>query len=320
MTETVDPSTYWDPDLAATVAKADQDPPRPMREVGVEATRRMLEAIVRPRGPEMASVRDSEIHGPHGAVPVRIYRPMSAPPVDAPALVWYHGGGMIMGSLKSFDRLARDVADASGCVLVNVDYRLAPEHRYPAGNDDAYTALCGTHEKAGDWGIDPERIGIGGDSAGGGLAAATALRSRDDRGPMVAQQVLFYPGLERRTERPSMQEFGDSPFLNVDDIDWMKSLYLGDDPATDDCYGTPSKASSLVGLPPAIIAIGYCDPLRDGVEAYGDRLRAAGVSTAQLRYPGLGHGFAMQAPRVRSARMAIAEVGALTAARFRAVS
>ncbi len=165
--------------------------------------------------------------------------------------------------------------------------------------------------------MDPARIGVGGDSAGGCLAAATALRSRDENGPAIAQQVLFYPGIERRTDRPSMCEFGDSPFFTAEDIDWMKNLYLGDDPATDDAYGVPALADSLAGLPPAILAVGYGDPLRDAVEAYGDRLRAADVPTAQLPFPGVGHGFAMQAPSVARARAAIAEVGALVSARFR---
>src|SRR5690606_26351836 len=117
--------------------------------------------------------------------------------------------------------------------------------------------------------------------------------------------------------RPSMREFGDSPFLTAADIDWMKSLYLGDDPSTDDAYGVPALAGSLADLPPAILAVGHGDPIRDGVEAYGDRLRESGVPTVQLRYPGIGHGFAMQTASVARARAAMAEVGALVAARFR---
>jgi acetyl esterase len=306
----------WDPDVAALI-RARAGSSTSLRVAGVEGARRALESIERPAGPRMQSVRDTTADGPHGPIPLRIYRPPAAPPENAPALVWTHGGGMIMGSLHSFDRLARDIADATGAVVCNVDYRLAPEHRYPVANEDAYAALCWFADRAADWGVDPARIGVGGDSAGGSLATATALRSRDENGPAIAQQVLFYPGIERRTDRPSMREFGDSPFLTAADIDWMKSLYLGDDPAADDAYGVPAMAESLAGLPPAILAVGYGDPLRDAVEAYGDRLRAAGVPTAQLRYPGMGHGFAMQAPSVARARAAISEVGALAAARFR---
>lgn len=319
---TVSPGTQsheyaWDPDVAAIVDRVRAAGAPAMHAIGVDAARENLESIVRPAGPQMRTVRDTSFDGPHGAVPVRVYHPPTAPETDAPALVWFHGGGMIMGTLHSFDRLARDIADATAAVLFNVDYRLAPEYLYPVANDEAYAALRWAVDTATTWGVDATRIGVGGDSAGGGLAAATALRSRDDNGPAIAQQVLFYPGIERRIDRPSMREFGDSPFLTTGDIDWMKSLYLGPDPATDDCYGIPALADSFTDLPPAIIAVGHADPIRDGVEAYGDRLRDAGVPTAQLRYPGVGHGFAMQAPSVARGRVAISEVGALVAARFR---
>ncbi|GAB83661.1 alpha/beta hydrolase [Gordonia rubripertincta] len=307
----------WDPDLAAIVDRMAAAGAKSVRQQGVAGIRKSLESIVRPPGPDMFSVTDAVADG-HGApVPVRIYRPHAAPKTGAAALVWYHGGGMIMGSLNSFDRLARDLAEATGAVIVNVDYRLAPEHTYPAGNDDAYAALVWTHQVAADLGVDPSMIGVGGDSAGGGLAAATALRGRNEQGPAIAQQVLFYPGVERRRDRPSMREFGDSPFLTAEDIDWMKNLYLGSDSSLDDEYGTPALAADLSGLPPAIIAVGHGDPLRDGIEEFGERLREAGVPTAQLRYPGVGHGFAMQAPSVARGRAALAEVGALVAARFR---
>ncbi|MCR8896627.1 alpha/beta hydrolase [Gordonia sp. GONU] len=306
----------WDPDLAAIVDRMAAAGTGSVREQGVSGIRKTLESIVRPPGPDMCSVTDAVADGLGTPVPVRIYRPHAAPKSGATALVWYHGGGMIMGSLNSFDRLARDLAEATRAVIVNVDYRLAPEHTYPAGNDDAYAALVWTHRVAADLGVDPAKIGVGGDSAGGGLAAATALRSRNEQGPAIAQQVLFYPGVERRRDRPSMREFGDSPFLTAEDIDWMKNLYLGSDSSLDDEYGTPALATDLSGLPPAIIAVGHGDPLRDGIEEFGDRLRAAGVPTAQFRYPGVGHGFAMQAPSVARGRAALAEVGALVAARF----
>lgn len=307
----------WDPDVEEIVRRAAAAGAGPLHLRGVEGAREALESIVRPPGPEMTAVTDDVVNGPHGPVPVRIYQPRAVSDSrSAPALVWFHGGGVIMGSLASFDRLARDIAQATGAVLVNVEYRLAPEHRYPVANDEAYAALCWVHESAERLGIDRGRIGVGGDSAGGGLAAATALRARDEGGPAIAQQVLFYPGLERRRDRPSMREFGDSPFLTAADIDWMKCLYLGDDPSTDDQYGVPALASSLEDLPPAVIAVGHADPLRDGVEEYGARLREAGSPTALLRYPGVGHGFAMQVASVARARAAVAEVGALVAARF----
>ncbi|MBD0022208.1 alpha/beta hydrolase fold domain-containing protein [Gordonia pseudamarae] len=312
------PLDVWDPDVAPMVERMRQSGATSFRTVGVQGVRNNLESIVRPTGPAMASVHDADCEGPGGPIPLRIYRPPTAPGSGAPALVWFHGGGMIMGSLDSFDRLARDVAAATGAVVVNVDYRLAPEHRYPAGHDDAYAALCWVNRHADQIGVDRARIGVGGDSAGGGLAAATALRSRDEHGPNICQQIMFYPGLERPVDRPSMRRFGNSAFLTVDDITWMKNLYLGDDPALDDEYGSPALATDLAGLPPAIVVTGFADPLRDGVEEYGRRLQDAGVPTAILRYPGVGHGFAMQTSTVARARTAMAEVGALAAARFSA--
>lgn len=307
----------WDPDIAEIVQRLAESGAGPLHRSGVEGTRALLEAIRRPPGPEMSSVRDTSFEGPHGEVDVRIYTPPAVADIAAaPSLLWFHGGGMIMGTLESFDRLARDVAAATGAVILNVDYRLAPEYLYPVAHDEAYAALCWAHESAELLGLDPHRIGVGGDSAGGGLAVATCLRTRDERGPSIAQQVLFYPGVERRMNRPSMREFGNSPFLDAEDIDWMKDLYLGPDPANDDHYGNPALALSLAGLPPTVIAVGHGDPLRDGIEEFGARLREDCVPTALLRYPGVGHGFAMQVASVDRARSAMAEVGALTAARF----
>lgn len=310
--------TYtWDPDVAELVQRMAAVGAGPLHQSGVDGTRAMLEAIPRPPGPEMSTVRDTGFDGPHGLVPVRIYTPHAVADIPAaPALVWYHGGGMIMGSLDSYDRLARDIAEATGTVVVNVEYRLAPEHPYPVGNDEAYAAVCWAHQNAEEMGLDPTRIGVGGDSAGGGLAAATCLRAREEGGPHIAQQVLIYPGIERRRDRPSMREFGSSPFLTADDIDWMKNLYLGPDESMDDQYGTPVLAETLAELPPAIIAVGHGDPLRDGIEEYGARLREDGVPTALLRYPGVGHGFIMQVAGLARARAAMREIGALTAARF----
>jgi acetyl esterase len=308
------PDDVYDPDVLQLVEAIRARRSGSLQDTGIDSARRSLESITRPPGPEMRSVESVEFAGPHGVVPMRIYRPHSAPEHDAPALLWFHGGGMIMGTLDSFDLLAREVADSTRAVVINVGYRLAPEYRYPVAHNEAYAALQWLHDSAHDLGVDPNRIGVGGDSAGGGLAAAIALRARNESGPRIAQQVLVYPGLERRCDRPSMLRFGDSPFLRADDIDWMKSLYLGDDPAADDEYGTPVLAEDLTTLPPAVVICGYADPLRDGVEDYGRRLQEAGVSTAIIRYPGVGHGFFMQTYALARARAAMTEVGALVAA------
>lgn len=306
----------YDPDVRALVDLMDRYNVPPMNESGVDSARRSLESLQLPPGPDMTSIENALIDGPHGTVPVRIYRPHDAPPTDSAALIWFHGGGLIMGSLDSFDRLAREVAHATGAVLVNVEYRLAPEHRYPVANDEAYATTIWLVDNATRLGIAANRIGVGGDSAGGGLAAATALRARDQNGPHLAQQVLIYPGLERRRDRPSMREFGGSPLLRATDIDWMKALYLGDDPSSDDMYGTPALAHDLTDLPPAIVVSAYADALRDGVEEYGRRLQNAGNATAIIRYPGVGHGFFMQTASIARARTAMADVGSLVRSRF----
>lgn len=222
----------------------------------------------------------------------------------------------MMGSLDSFDSLARELAHGTGSVVVNVGYRLAPEHRFPVANDEAYAATEWTIRTADQWGVSPLAVGVGGDSAGGGLAAATALRARNDVGPRLVQQILVYPGLERRRDRPSMREFGDSPLLLADDIDWMKNMYLGTDPSADNEYATPAAAQDLTGLPPAIVVSAHGDPLRDGVEEYGRRLQDAQVPTAVIRYPGVAHGFFMQTATIARARAAMDDVCALAAARF----
>lgn len=303
----------WDEDVRAVLAARRARPT--LQELGVERSRTMLEQAPLPSGPEMRSVRSTEFDGPHGRVPVRIYTPEGSVS-PAPALVWFHGGGMIMGSLESWDHLARALAVASGAVVVNVGYRLAPEHRYPVANDEAYAAVEWVAAQHVSLGLDPARIAVGGDSAGGSLAAATALRARDAGGPTLVQQVLVYPGIERRSPRQSMVEFADSPFLCATDVDWMKSLYLGDDPTADDQYGVPALADDLSGLPAAIVVSARFDPLRDGVEEFGVRLRDAGVATALLRYPGVGHGFLVQVGSFARADTAVAEIGALVRARF----
>lgn len=187
------PDDVYDPDVRKLVEAIRARGVGSLRDTGVEAARHSLESIVRPAGPDMRSVQSRELTGPHGTVPVRIYRPRSTPDRHAPALVWFHGGGMIMGTLDSFDRLAREVAESTRAVVINVDYRLAPEHRYPVAHDDAWAALRWAHDNAHDLGLDPDRIGVGGDSAGGGLAAATALRARNEGGPASLSRCWCIP-------------------------------------------------------------------------------------------------------------------------------
>ncbi|MGQ4267469.1 alpha/beta hydrolase [Nocardiopsis changdeensis] len=304
-----------DPDVRALVRAAEANGARPFSELGVAAARRMVESSPAPPAPEMHEVRDTGFDGPHGGVPVRVYRPLPGRE-PAPALVYLHGGGMVTGSVGSFDSLARHLAAACGAVVLSVDYRLAPEHRYPVANEEAYASLLWAVGNAPELGVDPARLAVAGDSAGGSLAAAAALRARDENGPALAGQVLLYPGLERANDRPSMVEFADGPILRRADVEWLKEQYLGPDPSADTPQGVPSLAGDLSGLPWSVVVTAHSDPLRDGAEEYARRLRESGVPTALLRYPGVCHGFMAQAGWIRRASTAFREVGALVRARF----
>ena len=301
-----------DPDVAAMVRALRAAGRGPLHTLGVAGARALGAAGRQPPAPEMAEVTDTAFDGPHGPVPVRGYRPQGVATGAAPAIVYFHGGGMILGSVAMFDSLARHLAAACAAVVLSVEYRLAPEHPYPVATDEAYAAVEWATAQAGALGIDPARLAVAGDSAGGSLAAGVTLRARDESGPPIAAQLLLYPGLERDVDRPSVIELADAPMLTRDDITWMKNLYLGGDPAADTAYGVPALATDLSGLPPAIVVSAQADPLRDGVEDYGQRLRAAGVRTALLRYPGVCHGFLSQTGVIARAQAAMTDIGALT--------
>jgi acetyl esterase len=217
-------------------------------------------------------------------VAVRIYRPQRA----QGGIVWLHGGGFVMGDLDTEHPAASRVADGSGAVVISVGYRRAPEHRFPAALDDAYAALAWTAEHAAELGIDPGRIAVGGHSAGAGLAAAVALRARDQQGPPIRFQLLNQPELDDRQETWSARHFTDLPWMNRDKVTATWRHYLGGSPASP--YAAPARADDLSGLPPAYIATAEFDPLRDEAIDYGVRLLQAGVSVELHQWPGTFHG------------------------------
>jgi acetyl esterase/lipase len=217
-------------------------------------------------------------------VPVRIYRPRQA----QGAIVWLHGGGFVMGDLDTEHPWATRLADGAGATLISVGYRLAPEHPFPAALDDIYAVLTWTAQHAAELGIDPSLIAIGGHSAGAGLAAAVALRARDQNGPTICFQLLNQPGLDDRQQAWSARHFTDTPFVTREKVAQMWGHYLGSTPAT--AYSAPARATDLSGLPPAYIAAAEFCPNRDEDIDYALRLLQAGVSVELHQWPGTFHG------------------------------
>lgn len=307
------PSPTLDPDAAARVASFGPIPP--MRERGLDAVRAGVENTpVHDDMPAMASIEERCAPGPDGPIPLRIYRPTEA--TDAPVVLYFHGGGMVMGSNRSFEPLARALAAGSTATVVSVDYRLAPEHPAPAQFVDCSAATTWVAENATSLGVDPARLAVAGDSAGGSLAAAVTLAARDCGGPAICAQVLMYPGLDRDMAAPSMVAMPDAPLLSRADIDYMHELADDGVGAPHDAYRIPAYAEDLSGLPPAIVVTGECDPIRDWGERYAQRLRDARVQTTLTRYPGMYHGFLMRPDGTARGRLAMAEIGALLRAKF----
>jgi acetyl esterase len=225
--------------------------------------------------------------------------------------MFFHGGGFVICNLDTHDRACRMLANASGCVVISVDYRLAPEHRFPAAAEDAYSATRYVAEHAGEFGIDPNRIAVGGDSAGANLATVVALMARDRGGPALKFQLLIYPVTdftEHATQ--SEREYGQGYFLDVELMDWFAEQYFATEVDRHLPYGSPSKASDVRGLPPAMVITGECDPLRDQGEAYAEKLQSAGVAVVLKRYEGMIHPFVSLAGIVDAGREAIKESAA----------
>ncbi len=239
--------------------------------------------------PEDIAVHNRTIPGPDGEIPVRIYTPDGSG--DRPVIVYFHGGGWVVGDLDTVDRPVRSIALRTGSVVVSVDYRLAPEHCYPAAFDDSYAAMVWVNEHAAELGADPARLVVAGDSAGGNLAAAVALAARDRGGPTIAAQLLIYPVTDFDFSTQSYADNAEGYLLQRASVQWFWAHYLGAGDLGKDCYAAPARADSLVGLPPAFVMTAEFDPLRDEGEAYAARLRDAGVSVTARRYDGMVHGF-----------------------------
>ena len=280
-------------------------------ELSVEEARQVGRAAVARAGAssvQVDRVSHDQIPGPAGDLPVRIYAPASDSAL--PVIVYFHGGGWVICDLDTHDDVCRRLANACGCLVMSVDYRLAPEHKFPAAADDAYAAVVWMAEHADEIGGDASRMAVAGDSAGGNLAAAVSLMARDNGGPHIATQVLVYPVTDRNFERPSMIEVGDGYPLTRDGMRWFWGHYLSSDDDAANPYAAPLQASDLSGLPPALVITAEYDPLRDEGEAYAARLEQAGVAATCTRYNGMMHGFFQQPDLFDQAQKAHAEVAA----------
>jgi acetyl esterase len=263
----------------------------PLQQQSVEQARRLhVEGAAALGGPpvEVAAVDDRTIPGPAGDLGVRVYTPRGEPPF--PVVVWFHGGGWVVGTLDSYDPVCRALAAAVPAVVVAVDYRLAPEHRYPAAAEDGYAATLWASRNAAELGGSQQRLAVAGDSAGGNLAAVIALGARDRGAPAIGFQLLVYPITDVGMDTASYREHADGYYLTAAGMRWYWDHYLGG------AHGgapdaSPLRAAFLGGLPPALVITAEHDPLRDEGEAYAARLSAAGVAAAVSRYPGMVHGF-----------------------------
>ena len=318
-----------DPEAKASLEKQAAMGLPTQHEVSPEEARAMSEAQPRIPGPEVASVSDLAAPGPHGDVPVRVYVPVGPHPnplpegegnrqnlpggegnrqglpgrergtldsrlrgndgVGLPVCVWFHGGGWVVGSIETNDPTCRALANRSGSIVVSVDYRLAPEHRFPIPLDDCYAATEWAAASAASFGGDPSRLAVAGSSAGGNLAAAVALRARDEGGPRLVHQSLICPVVDNNFERPSYVENAEGYGLSYGTMVYFWQCYVSGEADASNPYVAPMAAGDLSGLAPAFVLTCEYDPLRDEGEAYAARLREAGVPTVLSRYDGQIH-------------------------------
>jgi acetyl esterase len=280
-----------DPMIEGMLSQAPEWPP--IRGLPIDQLRENVRAsstMLPPPEAALTGVTDRTIPGPAGDIPVRIYTPEGKAPF--PIVVYFHGGGFVVGDLDTQDMIARGLAAGAGAVVVSVDYRLAPEHKFPAAPEDCWAAVTWTAANAAEIGGNPAKLAVAGDSAGGVLANAMAIQAVQQGGPRLAAVLNWYgPCVHPVPEGGTMVEFENGPLLRADDVRYFHELYIAD-PAQDDNFrASPIKAPSHAGLPPHFIASAECDPIRDAVESYVPVLRESGVEVEAKRYPGMVHGF-----------------------------
>lgn len=266
--------------------------------------------VANPEPPPIASVTMLTIPGPGGPLPARLYTPSKLRKTDgmSPCLVFFHGGGWVIGDLDTHDVVCRTLADHGEMLVISVDYRLAPEHKFPAAADDAIAATGWIAENAVRFNIDKSRLMVGGDSAGGNLAAVVALNARE-HGPNIAAQLLIYPATDMAGTHPSHREPETSCLLTHASIPWFQGHYLNGRADIDDWRASPARIDDLKGLPPAYVLTAGADPLRDEGDEYARRLSEAGVTVTHVTYPGQFHGFITMGKLLSKAGEALRKMG-----------
>jgi acetyl esterase len=269
--------------------------------------------ITQPEPPEVAEAQELQADGPHGAIPLRLYRPLlpAAPRGPLPVLVYYHGGGWVIGDLDTHDTLCRQLANGSGCAVVSVDYRLAPEHRFPAAVDDCIAATYWVARHAAKLGLDASRLAVGGDSAGGNLAAVVSLAARDNGDLPIAFQLLIYPATDMRRGAPSHTSNGQGYLLTSDTIAYFHDHYIIDAAQDLDWRASPELHRDLSRLPPALVLTAGYDPLRDEGLIYAQRLTEAGNRATYFCFDRQIHGFITMGRVIDEANAAVALCAAM---------
>jgi acetyl esterase len=311
-----------DPQMQEVIERAAKSGLPPFHTVSADEARRFYKqtrAALSPPAPEVDEVRDLAASGPAGPIPLRLYRGLgTAAGAPLPALVYFHGGGWTIGDLETHDIICRTLANNARCAVIAADYRMGPEHRFPAAVEDCIAVTRWVAQHAATLGVDATRIAVGGDSAGGNLAAVVAISLRDAGGPPLAFQALVYPATDQRMDSASHAKFAEGFLLTRKNMRWFRDNYLspGD---YDDWRASPIRAADLARLPPAhIITAGY-DPLVDEGRAYSDRLVAAGVPVLYECFEGMAHGFLTMGGVVAAANHALYRLGQSLAQAFKPV-
>lgn len=303
-----------DPSAAAVIAAfraANRPPYETMTPVEARAAQALGRPVIQPDPPAIASVEQIVIASDAAQIPARVYKPLTLAQRDglSAGVIFFHGGGWTIGDLDGYEVVCKSIATEAQMIVVSVDYRLAPEHRFPAAVDDAIAATKWIAENAVRFGIDPNRLIVSGDSAGGNLSAVVAIHSRDHGGPKIAGQALIYPATEAECSHPSHKEEDTSVLLTHPLIKWFYDHYIPNKDDNADWRASPARVKDLSGLPRAYVITAGADPLRDEGDEYAERLRKAGVSVVHSYYPGQFHGFISFGRLLPESSQLIREIG-----------